>query len=296
MEFHQIRYFLAACDHMNFTRAAEACAVSQPALTVAIRKLEEELGGPLFYRDARGIAVTELGATMRTHLARIEETRKLAGRAAQAVLADGDGPLDLGVYSTIGPGLIAPLLEAFAAVAPGVELVLYDVWGMKAYDLLLSGAFDCAIVARHAALPDRVTSLPLFKEPMQLGVASNHPLAQRNSAGLGVLRETEYCDRLRCEFREPIHAILKREGISAKVRMRSESDSWILDAVAAGRGVTIGPRSVLSVDGVKTLPIEDARFERQIELATVTGRKLSPTAQTFVDFIAGFDWCRYRGT
>jgi LysR family hydrogen peroxide-inducible transcriptional activator len=75
MQFHQVRYFLAACDTLNFTRASEACNVSQPALTVAIRKLEDSLGGRLFVRDRGHLELTELGRLMRVHLGRIEETR-----------------------------------------------------------------------------------------------------------------------------------------------------------------------------------------------------------------------------
>ena len=274
---------------MNFTRAAEACAVSQPALTVAVRKLEDELGGPLFHRDTKGISLTELGRIMRTHLARVEETRLLAGRAAQAALADG-GPLDIGIYSTVVPGILAPALEAFGNLVPDSELVLYDVWGAKAYDLLLSGAFDCAIVSRKADVSPRLQTVPLMSEPTVLAVAEAHPLAGRQSVRLADLADTVYFDRLRCEFREPIHEILAREGIRPRTRLRSESDTYILRAVVEGKGVTIGPRSVLSVPGVVTVPIEDAAFSRQIELVTVEGRALSPCAQHFVDFISGWNW------
>ena len=89
MEFHQVTYFLAACDTLNFTRAAEVCNVSQPALTVAIRKLEEELGGDLFLRGARALSLTDLGKVMRTHLGRLTETRDAARSAARDLLQAG---------------------------------------------------------------------------------------------------------------------------------------------------------------------------------------------------------------
>ena len=290
MEFHQIRYFLAACDTLNFTRAAETCAVSQPALTVAIRKLEDELGGPLFHRDPRQLSLTELGRTMRTHLARVEETRALAGRAAQAVLAPDAGMLDVGVYATVGPRLLAPAIEFFSSRAPDVELVLYDVWGRKAYDLLLSGAFDCAIVARRGPLPNRVEAIPLFTEQMVIGAAATSSLSGRASMPLSELSGHVYLDRLRCEFREPINEMMAREEIVPITRLRSESDAWILHAIAMGDGVTIGPRSVLDTPGVVCIEIEEVRFERQIELVTVPGRALSSAAARFVDCVAGFDW------
>ncbi len=103
MEFHQVKYFLAVCNHMNFTRAAESCSVSQPALTVAIQKLEANLGGALFLREGRKLSLTCLGQAMQIHLSRIEETRHAAyGAAAEIVLGEMEH-IELGIMCTIGP-------------------------------------------------------------------------------------------------------------------------------------------------------------------------------------------------
>ena len=83
MKFNQIRYFLAVADTLNFTNAAEACAVSQPALSKAIRYLEETLGGELFSRNAQRVELTEFGRTMRVHFERIEDNRRKALEAAK---------------------------------------------------------------------------------------------------------------------------------------------------------------------------------------------------------------------
>lgn len=90
---------------MNFTRAAESCAASQPALTVAVQKLEAELGRPLFRRDGRGISLTSLGQAMRTHLARIDETRQAAHGAAAEIVQGEMEHVELGIMCTIGPAL-----------------------------------------------------------------------------------------------------------------------------------------------------------------------------------------------
>ncbi|MEL6481922.1 MAG: LysR family transcriptional regulator, partial [Pseudomonadota bacterium] len=121
MEFYQIRYLLAAADQLNFTKAAEICAVSQPALTVAIRKLEEELGGPLFLREHGRVTLTEFGRTMRTHLARIDEMRARAERTAREMLEEGGEEINLGIYSTIGPSFVGRGLTAFQASEPGTR-------------------------------------------------------------------------------------------------------------------------------------------------------------------------------
>jgi hypothetical protein len=74
MELHQVRYFLALCEEQNFTRAAKRCGISQPSLSNAIKRLEEELGGPLFYRNRVGCSLSELGLELRPHLAKLNET------------------------------------------------------------------------------------------------------------------------------------------------------------------------------------------------------------------------------
>src|ERR1700733_11279626 len=83
MEMHQVRYFLAAAKALSFTRAAEACRVSQPALTTAIKKLEAQLGGPLFHREGRQAALTEFGRRMQPHLSQILEQAKAAETVAE---------------------------------------------------------------------------------------------------------------------------------------------------------------------------------------------------------------------
>jgi DNA-binding transcriptional LysR family regulator len=74
MELHQVRYFLALCEEQNFTRAAKRCGISQPSLSNAIKRLEEELGGPLFYRNRVGCSLSELGLELRPYLAKLDET------------------------------------------------------------------------------------------------------------------------------------------------------------------------------------------------------------------------------
>src|SRR5918912_1177244 len=100
MEMHQIRYFLAVCDELNFTRAAERCNVTHPALTRAIQKLEEELGGLLFRREGRLTHLTDFGRLMRPRLEEVIERTEEAKRTAQSFLKLQDAPLTLGVMCT----------------------------------------------------------------------------------------------------------------------------------------------------------------------------------------------------
>ncbi|MEM7267718.1 MAG: LysR family transcriptional regulator [Pseudomonadota bacterium] len=290
MEFRQIRYFLAACDHMNFTRAAENCAVSQPALTVAIRKLEEELGGPLFVRQAGGISLTPLGQVMRTHLARVEETRQAAHGAAAEALSEEMEHIQLGLMCTIGPKLISGAFAEWRQRAPRTELVLHDVWSMRATELLLSGAIDCALMASRTPLPDRFEARSLMSEEFELAAATNHALLVKAELMASDLASTHYLDRLRCEFRDTVISTLGEQDVTLDVTIKSEREDWLQSLVARGDGVTMLPRNSIVVEGVATRPVEGLRFNRDIQIVTVRGRPQRKVVADFVEFMTAFEW------
>ena len=290
MEFHQIRYFLAACNQMSFTRAAEACSVSQPALTVAIRKLEEELGGPLFYREGRSLSLTELGRAMRTHLSRIEETRAAAKQAAQSLVAQEMAMIDLGVMCTVGPGILGGAVAAWSERHRNVELVLHDVWGAKAQELLLTGAIDAALIGRRAPLPARFETWPLFCEPLVAAMAVSHPLAQAERLTIEMLEGQSYVDRLRCEFRQEFFDLVAGQGLAVEVAMRSEREDWIQAAIAEGRGVTIMPKQNVTQEGVTVRPIADLPIKRTVEIAAVRGRVRGEALEQFIADMVAMEW------
>lgn len=290
MEFHQIRYFLAACDHMNFTRAAEACSVSQPALSVAIQKLEAELGGPLIVRGHGQLSLTELGRQMRTHLSRIEETHTAARAAAAELVNQEMECIDLGVMCTVGPRLLGKALIAWRAVMPDVEIVLHDVWGQRAGDLLLSGAMDCVLLAPQTPLPDRFTSRMLFSEPFELAMPADHSLAKQPEILIKDFADYPYIDRLRCEFRNTVFDYTAQHGIDVDIALRSEREDWIQELVAQRLGITMLPRNSLVVEGLVTRTVADMALRRDVDIVLVNGRAVRDVVARFADFLAEFEW------
>src|SRR5215469_7466064 len=112
MEMHQVRYFLAVTEELNFSRAAEKCNVSQPALSRAILQLEGELGGPLFHRERHLTHLTELGEMVRPHLETVYEAAVKAKRLSQDITQLKRVPLKLGIMCTISPDEIVDLIAA----------------------------------------------------------------------------------------------------------------------------------------------------------------------------------------
>ena len=111
MEMHQVRYFLAVCRTLNFTKAAEECNVAQPSLTRAVQKLEEELGGPLFHRERANTHLTELGRLMLPHLEQTFSGAAAARRVSHELAQMKKVPLKLGIMSTIAPDEIVSLID-----------------------------------------------------------------------------------------------------------------------------------------------------------------------------------------
>jgi len=119
MEMHQIRYFLAVAEELNFTKAAERCNVSQPALSRAIQALEQELGGPLFRRERSHTHLSELGRMVQPHLTQVFDSSRSAKRLAREYGRLTKTPLKLGIMSTIAPDQIIDLITAVRTRHPG---------------------------------------------------------------------------------------------------------------------------------------------------------------------------------
>src|SRR3954463_11744821 len=122
MEMQHVRYFVALAGTLNFTRAAEQCNVSQPALTRAIQQLEHELGGPLFHRERGNTHLSELGRMMLPYLTTVEESCRAARDQARAVKRLERATLMIGTMCTIGPQLVSELLVRFRAQHPEVDV------------------------------------------------------------------------------------------------------------------------------------------------------------------------------
>ena len=126
MELHEIRYFLALSKTLNFTKAAEICNVTQPALTRASQKLEDELGGLLFSRERNNTHLTELGRLLEPHLTEVLTSTHTAKETATRFLRLDSAQLRLGVMCTIGPMRFVGFLSRFRADNPGVEITMSE--------------------------------------------------------------------------------------------------------------------------------------------------------------------------
>lgn len=283
MEMHQVRYFLAVADELNFTRAAERCNVAQPSLTRAIKLLECELGGPLFNRERDNTHLTELGRIVRPHLEQVFQQSVAARDLAANFTRIEKVPLKLGVMCTIAPDQLVGLIFAINNRYPGVELELLDGSGVLLNERLLSGDLEAAIFCTGLLAPDeRLNTIPLFREQMMIVLHPDHPLAMKNMVTVKDLHGERYLQRINCEFTGQVTPIMREQDVKVDVVYRSERDDWIMSMVASGYGYAFMPQGCVTNPNVVARPLFDPEIHRNVNLATVRGRQYSPAVGVLV--------------
>jgi LysR family transcriptional regulator, hydrogen peroxide-inducible genes activator len=283
MEMQQIRYFLSLCDELNFTRAAERCNVSQPALTRAIKMLEEELGGALFHRERANTHLSELGRLVKPHLEQIFSGAEGAKKHAQDFVRLKKTPLRLGLMCTIAPTLLLDLISAVRMRHPEIELQIVDEAAPKLQEGLLAGDLEVAIYAMPMVPPDeRLHYLALYREQFVVAMHAQHRLVANNAVRLKELDGECYLSRVNCEYDEPATKIFNAQRIRCPTVYETDRDDWILAMAAAGLGIGFMPELCVNHPGVVARPLIEPEFWREVALVTVRGRPHSPAVGALV--------------
>jgi DNA-binding transcriptional LysR family regulator len=290
MELHEIRYFLALGRTLNFTKAAQACNVSQPALTRAIQKMEDELGGLLFSRERNNTHLTELGRLLEPHLTEVLNRTHLAKETATRFLRLDSAQLRLGVMCTIGPVRFVSFLARFRQQNPGVDLTLVEQTLAQLTDLLNKGDIDAALMASPEEFPAPLQAQPLYPERFIVACSAGHRFARANALRVADLDGEAYLQRMNCEYGGHLRDICAARGARVVSSYASEREDWVLTMVAAGMGVCFLPAYSNTVPGVISRPVVDPTVEREVSLVTVAGRRWSSPLSAFVRAIRGYCW------
>ena len=290
MEMHQIRYFLAVCETLNFTRAAEHCNVTQPALTRAIQKLEDELGGLLFRRERHLTHLTDLGRLMRPQLEQIWQQTEAVKTTAKSFLKLEDAALNLGLMCTIGPLRGIGFLNEFQHAHPGIGVTLLEGVPSKLSELLHEGSLDVAVMAQPGPFDERFDVYPLYREHFVIAFPPGHRFEAQNAIRFKDVRDETYLRRISCEYRDHLGEIGRSLGVSVKVAFRSEREDWIQTMVMAGMGICFMPEYSTVVPGLQTRRVVDPEVVREVALVTVAGRRFSPAVAAFVRAIKAYPW------
>ena len=290
MQLNEIRYFIALSQTLNFTKAAETCNVSQSALTRAIHKMEQELGGLLFSRERNNTHLTALGRLVEPHLHEIVARRGQVESIANRFIRLERAALSVGVMCTIGPVLFASFLGQLRADHPGVELSLLEGVPDRLCAMLLEGAIDVAIMASPGGFGPELHTTPIYNERFVIACSAGHRFARQDSVPLASLDGEFYLLRINCEFRETLDALCQSQNVRLIYSYRSEREDWILTMVAAGIGVCFLPEFSTTVPGVIGAPVVLPSVSREVCLVTVAGRRHSPPVAAFVHAVKRYRW------
>lgn len=276
----QLRYFEALSRHGHFGRAADACSISQPALSVQIKELERSLGTPLFERSPRHVRLTAFGEDwalrVRDILRAVDELGDMA-RAAQSGLV---GRLRIGVIPTIAPYLLPGLIGHLARAHADVDVHIRETVTPKLIEELSSGQIDTAIVALPLDEPG-FEEVPLFDESLVLvRPTRDADLPVPTPEALGQMRllmlEEGHCFRDQALSFCNLQSALPREGLDGS------SLSTLVQMVGAGIGVTLIPEMAVTVE-TKSAPVCVGRFAEPQPQRTVgmIWRRTNPLAGQF---------------
>ena len=276
MTLTELKYIVAVARERHFGRAAEACFVSQPTLSVAIKKLEEELDVKIFERGASEVSVTPLGEEIVRQAQQVIEQaaaiREIAKRGKDPVR----GPLRLGVIYTIGPYLLPDLVKNAIEQVPQMPLLLQENFTVRLLEMLRTGELDCAIMA--VPFPDSGLAVaPLYDEPFMAAVPVSHPLAQRQSVTAEELKNetmlllgTGHCFRDHVLEVCPEYARFSSDAEGIRKSFEGSSLETIKYMVASGMGVTVVPMLSVPKDEqphLRYIPFAEPVPTRRVVLA-----------------------------
>ncbi len=249
MTLTELKYIVAVARAKHFGHAAESCFVAQPTLSVAIKKLEDELGVTLFERGGSEVSVTPVGAQIVAQAERVLEQTAAIKELAKQNKDPLAGPLRLGVIYTIGPYLLPPLVKNLIDNVPQMPLVLQENFTVKLLELLRQGELDAAIMA--LPLPDHgMLMQTLYDEPFVVAMPKTHPWAKRKEIAADDLKAetmlllgSGHCFRDQVLEVCPEMARFSSPGNGMQRTFEGSSLETIRHMVASGIGLTVLPRA-----------------------------------------------------
>ncbi len=293
MEFNQVRYFLTLANTLNFTRAAESCNVTQPALTRAIQKLEEELGGLLFYRERNLTQLTELGQLMRPLLEQTSAAAQAAREQAQAFKRRESAPLRLGLDYSVSASVLTPVLGELAARIKGFELIMRQYSSPEIGRLLLEGSIDAGLVAARDDIPDRLNRWELYEERLVVLCPPTHALSGLDEVPVARLAQERILRREipDCAVTRVLAPLCAAAGIELQLQHSgSQEDSSPRNGQGLARRRAGGRASTRSARGWSPGRSPAAEAARPVVLAAVAGRQHGPSVASFLKLMRARDW------
>lgn len=248
MEVHQLVYVVAVAEEANFSRAAERVGVAQPSLSQQIKKLEDELGTPLFDRLPRRVVTTAAGEQLLAHARRILAELADARRRMSDARGEVAGPLTVGAIPTVAPYLLPDVVRRFADRHPGVQVEVVEDVTARLAAMLDRGELDLAILSTHAGGP-ALHCERVGEEELVLLLPAGHRLARGKSVRWDALADERFLvlQEMHCLSGQVAH-VCQRMRLRPEVAMRGAQLATVAEMVSAGLGVSVVPAMMAGRD------------------------------------------------
>ncbi|WP_053372503.1 LysR family transcriptional regulator [Paenibacillus sp. FJAT-27812] len=289
MELRQLQYFMAICEELHFTRAADKMGVSAPNVSQQIRKLEEELEVLLFDRVGKTIVLTEAGAILHEHGAAVFGHLQQASDAIADLKKMQGGSLSIGVLPGDADLMFNALLLNFHQTYPTISLSLLET--TKVTEQVLDRSIDVGVTT-GPVIDDRLTSIPLFHEEFSLAVSINDPLAAESFISLSrldTLKLVMFPSDHQC--RKLIDRFCMDKGFTLRPHMVTTTLSSLLQMVQSGAGACVLPRLLLDnlpYPDIKVLPLKNPTPSQDICLIYRSDRYIGHAMRTFIKILRAY--------
>jgi DNA-binding transcriptional LysR family regulator len=296
MEMHQIRYFLAVSETLNWTKAAERCNVAQPSLTRAIKALEAELGGELIRRERNLSHLTELGQRVLPMLRQCYETAVSAKAVAASMRNEEVVPLSLALSHTIGLKPFGPMLQGLSRAFPRLEIKLHRGSRTEVVDYLKSGAAELAIAGPLGEVWSRLDAFPLFDQPCEIGASPDHRLARKAFVDFKDLTSETFVFDTSCELTEEFQARLRANGILEPAIHYVTRREDQLALLKANLGVAIVTVAGAEMHGLSHIPLRQLDLRLTVSAYTVAGRQRGNASISLLNMLRAANWPKSSGS
>jgi DNA-binding transcriptional LysR family regulator len=290
MELQVLRWFREVADGATVTETAERARITQPALSRALARLEDEVGTPLLTRSGRTLTPTPAGRLFQDHVDQMLDVYDLGLRSVAEFVDPAHGLVPLAFLHTLGTWLVPPLVSSFREAHPQVRFELHQHGEASILQELVEGAADLIITSPTFGHP-RVTWRRLLVEPLRLTVPPGHRLARRKRIRLAEVADEPFI-LLRSGYalRVLTERLCAEAGFTPKAAFEGEEVETLRALVAAGLGVALlpPPRTTTAPDETDPAPqlhITDVDSTRELGLAWLTDRELPPASAAFRDHV-----------
>lgn len=284
MEFRQIRYLLEIVRRGGFTRAAESLGIAQPSLTIAVQKLEDELGVTLLNRQERKISLTAEGRAFLDRARQIEELVNGVVHEMAEFSGLERGEIRLGVPGMLGTYFFPAVIADFMQQHPKLKLSIYSDGANKIQSMVESGELDLGIVAR-ADFPESITWQTLLREEMVACVSSSHPLAGMLSITLKELsREPLLLFNEGHYQRQYLTEAMAHLGLAPKVVFETNLVPLLKKIVAGGNGMTTLLKMAVTDPDLVAIPFSPPIFVEAV-MVWKKNSYLSKATRAFIEFV-----------